>query len=227
VFEQVRQAIERLRCVVRELGPSRLDGAQARRLVEALAGLERLAAAGKAIAMRRVDETRSWAGDGAHRDAATWLASTTGTTVGQARATVETATRLEDLPETEAALRAGALSAVQANEVAAAAAVDPAAEHSLLESARRDGVKGLKDRCARVKAAACPDEDARYESIRQRRSVRSWQDPDGTGRIDVRGPVDATARVMAALEPTSASSSRPPGTQQDGASARRRSRSMR
>lgn len=62
-------------------------------------------------------------------------------------------------------------------------------------------MKGLKDRCARVKAAAFGDEDARYEAIRARRSVRSWQDPDGTGRIDVRGHVDATARVMAALEP--------------------------
>jgi hypothetical protein len=201
VFEQVRQAIERLRYVVRELDASRLDGAQARRLVEDLAGLERLAAAGRVIAMRRVDETRSWAKDGAYRDAATWLASTTGSTVGQARSTIETAARLEDLPETEAALRAGELSSVQANEVAAAAAADPVAERALLESARRDGVKGLKDRCARVKAAACPEEDARYEAIRMRRSLRSWQDPDGTGRIDVRGPVDATARVMAALEP--------------------------
>jgi hypothetical protein len=50
---------------VRDLDPWRLDGAQARRLVEELAGVERLAAAGKAIAMRRVDETRSWAKDGA------------------------------------------------------------------------------------------------------------------------------------------------------------------
>jgi Domain of unknown function (DUF222) len=201
MFEQVRQAIERLQCALRELDPSRVDGAQARRLVEDFAGIERLAAAGKAIAVRRVEEARAWAKDGGHRDVASWLAATTGTTVGQARATVETAARLEELPETEAALRAGELSALQANEVTAAAAVDPAAEQALLESARRDGVKGLKDNCARVKAAACVDEDARYEAVRQRRSVRSWQDPDGTGRIDVRGPVDATARVMIALEP--------------------------
>jgi hypothetical protein len=52
-----------------------------------------------------------------------------------------------------------------------------------------------------VKAAACTDESARYERIRAARSLRGWTDPDGTGRIDVRGPVDATAKIMAALEP--------------------------
>jgi hypothetical protein len=201
MFEQVRQAIERLRRVVRDLDPSRVDGDQARRLVEEFAAIERLAAAGKALAMRRVEETRAWAQAGAHRDAASWLAAATGTTVSAARVTVETAARLDDLPETEAAVRAGELSAVQAGEVAAAAAVDPSAERSLLESARRDGVKGLKDECARVRAAACTDEAARYEAVRRHRALRHWQDPDGAGRIDVRGPADATARIMAALEP--------------------------
>jgi Domain of unknown function (DUF222) len=138
---------------------------------------------------------------GPFRDGASWLAAATGTTVSAARATVETAARLEELPETEAAVRAGELSPAQAGEVAAAAALDPAAEQSLLESARRDGLKGLKDECARVRAAACDDEDGRHEAIRQRRSLHHWQDPDGAGRIDVRGPVDATARIMAALEP--------------------------
>ena len=32
-------------------------------------------------------------------------------------------------------------------------------------------------------------------------SLRHWTDPDGTGRIDIRGPVDATARVLARLAP--------------------------
>jgi Domain of unknown function (DUF222) len=201
MFEQVCQAIERLRSVVRELDPSCLGGEQARRLVEEFARIERLGAAGKAIAMRRVEETGTWAQAGAFRDGAAWLAATTGTTVSAARATIDAAERLEELPTTEAALRAGELSAVQVNEVTAAAAADPTAETSLLESARRDGVKGLKDECARVRAAACTDEVARYDAIRQRRSLRHWQDPDGAGRIDVRGPVDGTARIMTALEP--------------------------
>jgi hypothetical protein len=201
VSEQLRQATAALRRVLADLEPGCLDGAQARRLVEEFAEAERLAAAGKAIALRRVEQTRAWAHAGAYRDAAGWLAATTGTTVGSARAVVETAARLESLPETEAALRAGELSTVQANEIADAASADPSAERALLESARVDGVKGLKDRCARVKSAARDDEAAYYEAIRRRRSLRHWTDPEGAGRIDIRGPLDATAGVMAALEP--------------------------
>jgi Domain of unknown function (DUF222) len=201
MFEQVRQAIERLRRVVRELDPSCVDGGQARRLVEDFAAIERLAAAGKAIAMRRVEETRSWADSGSFRDAAAWLAATGGTSVGQARATVETAALLEEFPETEAALRGGELSEAQVNEVVSAARADPGAERLLLDSARHDGIRGLKDQCARVKAAACADDDARYRAIHDARSLRHWRDVDGAGRIDVRGPADATARVMAALQP--------------------------
>jgi hypothetical protein len=70
MFEQVRKASERLRRVVAELDPARFDGAQARRLVEEFAGIERLAAAGKALALRRVEETRAWADAGSFRDAA-------------------------------------------------------------------------------------------------------------------------------------------------------------
>jgi hypothetical protein len=174
MFQQVRQAIERLRSVVRDVDPSCLDGGQARRLVEDFAAVEKLAAAGKAIAMRRVEETRAWADAGSFRDAATWLAATGGTTVGHARATVETAARLEEFPETEAALRDGELSEVQVNEVVSAARADPSAERLLLDSAKRDGVRGLKDQCARVRAAACPDEAARYQVIHEARSVRHW-----------------------------------------------------
>jgi len=201
MFEQVRQANERLRGVVAGLDPSLLDGTQARRLVEEFAAVERLAGAGKALAVRRVEETRAWADSGSFRDAAAWLAATGGTTVGHARATVETAAHLEEFPETEAALRGGELSEVQVNEVVSAAQADPSAERLLLDSAKRDGVRGLKDQCARVRAAACEDESARYQAIHDARSLRHWRDVDGTGRIDVRGPADATARVMAALQP--------------------------
>jgi len=114
---------------------------------------------------------------------------------------VATTERLTELPSTEAALRAGALSVAQVEAIADAAFADPDAESELLERAQHDGVRGLRKACARIKAAAWVDEDARYERIRQARSLRSWTDADGTGRIDIRGPVDATARVLSAIEP--------------------------
>ncbi len=93
------------------------------------------------------------------------------------------------------------MSLTQVDAIADAASADPGAEAELLERAQHDGVRGLRTACARVKAAACVDQEATYERIRAARSLRHWADPDGTGRIDIRGPVDATARVMAALEP--------------------------
>jgi hypothetical protein len=196
VSVQVREAVERLGRVVAELEPARLDGVQARQLFEEFARASRLADAGKALAARRVDETGSWADAGGHRSIAHWMAAVSGTTVGAASATVEAAQQLDALPDTEAALRAGELSGVQVNEIAAAATADPSAERDLLRHASVDGLKGLRTECARVRAAAATEEVARYERIRDSRSLRHWEEADGTGRIDIRGPVDATARVM-------------------------------
>ncbi len=62
----------------------------------------------------------------------------------RARATVETAARLPDLPSTEAAWRAGALSGAQVEAIADADSADPGAEGELLERAAHDGVRGLR-----------------------------------------------------------------------------------
>ena len=201
MFQVLHDAIDQLRQLLAEFEPDRFDGAGARSLVEAFGELERLGAAGKSLAARQVVATGSWKQGGSHRDAADWLAATTGSTVGAARATLDTSSRLSSLPCTEAALRAGELSATQVDAIADAASIDPAAETELLERSTHDGVRGLRNECARVKAAACADQEARYEKIRAARSVRSWTDADGAGRIDIRGPVDATAKVLAALEP--------------------------
>lgn len=197
----VAEVVERVRVGLAEFDPACLDGPAACDLVEAFAELERLAGAGKTLAAGRALGSGAWIHRGTHRTAEQWLASVSGASVGQASGVLGTAQRLDALPETAAALRDGKLSAPQVEAVSAAATADPDAEQTLLASARANGLRGLKQDCARVTAAACVDEMAAYERICRHRSVRHWQDPDGTGRIDVRGPIDQTARVMAALEP--------------------------
>src|SRR5207253_8607554 len=96
------------------------------------------------------------------------------------------ASRLRELPGVDAALRAGELSGVQANEIASAAATDAGAEAELLGVARDDGVAGLRDTCRRVKADAAPDELARQRALHASRALRHWNDPDGAGRLDGR-----------------------------------------
>ncbi len=90
---------------------------------------------------------------------------------------------------------------MQVEAIADAASVDPGAELDLLERSTHDGVRGLRNECTRVKAAACVDENARYEKVRAARSLRPWIDADGAGRIDIRGPVDATAKLLEAIVP--------------------------
>src|SRR5438876_9768773 len=104
MFAALRRSVEQLRRLVGEIQPDRFDGAGARTLVELFDEIERLGAAGKALATRQVVATGAWKQCGAHRDAASWLSAATGTTVGAARATLDTGERLRSLPATEAAL---------------------------------------------------------------------------------------------------------------------------
>ena len=202
MLAQVRGATDEIETVLASLDPDVLDGSLAAEYVEVFARLERLAAAGKTLAARRVVATRSWStAEGAHRDATSWMAWVSGSTITQAASVLDTATKVAELPATEVSMRSGALSPTQTALVADAATADPHAEHELLERAEVDGVQGLRGRCAAVKAAARTDEVAHHQRIRAARSLRSFTDGDGAGRIEIRGTVDDTARVMAALEP--------------------------
>jgi Domain of unknown function (DUF222) len=74
--------------------------------------VEKLAAAGKVLAARWVEESNLWPSQG-FRSAAQWTAAKTGTTVEQAVGALTTARCLEDLPETAEAFRSGRLSETQ------------------------------------------------------------------------------------------------------------------
>jgi hypothetical protein len=201
VFEVLGGLLLQMRLVTQSLDVSALDGEDAKRLVEVSSELERLAAGVRTLAAGRVAATGAWIGDGDHRDAGAWMASVTGTTVGRARATIETATRLTGLPKVAKALRAGSLSEQQVEVIASAATANPRAEASLLRTAETEGVKGLKTAAARIEAAASRDQDERYRNGITRRFLRHRRLSDVEGLIEMRGPIDRTARVMAALEP--------------------------
>ena len=188
-----------LREFVSALEPETLTADAAVALVDTFVTLEKLVAAGKALAARRVAESDHWRGAG-ERSAAHWLARRAGSSVGAAMATLETAARLPELPAVDRAVRAGELSAAQANEIASAAGADPGAQAELVRVARRDGFTGLRDKCRQVRAAA-PDEMARHRAIHASRSLRHWSDPDGAGRLEGRFTPEVLAELLVALEP--------------------------
>ena len=200
---ELEQLVHRARRVLDELAPDELTGPDARVAVERFVTLEKCAAAGKLLALGRLDQTGAWVGDGSFRNLPSWLASIGGSTVGAARASSETARRLRELPATTETLRSGSLSPAQADAVSGAAQADPSSELELLDCARTAGMKGLRTECDRVVAAATSHEDEieRYERIRAHRTLRHRTFADGSGCIDIRGPLDRTALIMAALEP--------------------------
>jgi Domain of unknown function (DUF222)/HNH endonuclease len=200
MFDRVNRAIRDLKAAVADLDPDVLESRSAVALVEKFSEAERVAAAGKALAAKRVAESGAWKPSGA-RTAAHWMATATGTSVGSALGVLETAARLSDLPRTDKAVRAGKLSEAQTKEIASAAAAAPSSEGELLKVAATEGMATLKERCARVKAAAASDESEKYARIYRRRRLRHWTDPEGAFRLEALLTPDCGARVMAALEP--------------------------
>lgn len=200
MFETLGMLRASLKKIAENLEPEVLEAASAAKLVEEFAAIERLGAAGKALAARRVADSGAWRASG-ERSPAHWMAKATGTSVGSAIGVLETAARLSELPATDHAVRSGRLSEAQAREIASAAAASPQSEDGLLRAAHTDGLAGLKDRCAKVRAAAVPDEAERYDRVHKRRRLRHWTDPDGAFRLDALLTPDAGATVLAALEP--------------------------
>jgi hypothetical protein len=180
--------------------PERLSTADAVRVFELFVELERAVVAGKTLVAGRAAESGDWRQEG-HRSPASWMARTAGTGLGEIQGLLQTSEALHSLPETTGALRRGELSAPQLKEIAATATADPGRESALLATAARTGLKGLKDECARVKARAVSETEARarYEQIRKSRSLTMWIDPFGVGRVDARLTPDDLGRFRAAI----------------------------
>jgi hypothetical protein len=186
VLGEVRAA---LRAIVDALDTEALTVAEARSIVREFAAIERLAAAGKLFALRRSS------GDAA------WLARESGVSFGQARGVLAAADALGDVPPNVAsAVRSGSLSEAQTREIAPAAAADPSAADELLTAAKDEAFGKLKQRCAKVLHAA-GDDDERAKRVHAGRSLRIWQDAEGAGRIEIKGPSPVIARFRAALAP--------------------------
>ena len=97
-------------------------------------------------------------------------------------------------------MRRGELSAEQAGAIADAAAVNPGAENDLLDLARRDSLRRLRDEAARRKAQADTDPDAKQRRIHRKRSLRTWVGPDGAWHLHATGTIADGATIGAEME---------------------------
>src|SRR5260221_2688161 len=105
--ERVSELAEAMGVYVACFDPALLTGTDASRVVESAAAVENMAASIKARAAARAEDCGAWARSG-DRSPAHHLARVTGTTVGQAIAAMETARKLDDLPDVKKArMKAG------------------------------------------------------------------------------------------------------------------------
>ena len=197
MLDRLEDLVGELREINSDLDCGSVSGPDAVRLVELFSEAERLCAAGRTLAAGRVQRSPEWHAAG-YRTPAQWMAAHTKVTMSHAIASLETARRLETLPQTREMFVTGKLSEIQATEIAAAAQADPGSEGSLLEAAESETVGALRDRCREVRAAALSDEDA-CERIRRGRFLRHWTDGDGAVRLNGRFAPDDGARLLASV----------------------------
>ena len=198
---EVRRAVGVLRAFSEGIEPGCLDASTAAGMVELFGEASKVCAAVTTLLAGRVAQTKVWARSGA-RTPAEWVSRATGAPMGQAIGILETAERLDALPATERALRAGELSAAQVRSITEAAALDPKVEAELLAAAPRSSVRGLDLLARAAKAAADPAAaERRYQAAHRNRDLSTWIDPEGAGRLAWRGTPDALARLRHSLAP--------------------------
>jgi hypothetical protein len=192
----VADAVER---VLAGFDPGLVSASDAMVLVKVWDRIERMGAAGKALAAARVAQTELWRRKG-HRSAAHWMAGETGVAVGDAVGVLQTADALVGCDATSEAFKAGQLSGRQAKVIAEAASVVPGVEAELLAAASRLSVRELQDKARRLAAAGSGESDAqRAARWHSKRLVRTWVDGEGLGCGQWRLPPAAHARVMAVI----------------------------
>ena len=103
-LRQVTDLGKALRSQLARLTPGDVPVSEAAAMWEAYDSIERCAAAAKTLLAERVEQSRVWAREG-DRSAAEHLARKSGSSLGAARAGLETSRKLRQLPATEAAVR--------------------------------------------------------------------------------------------------------------------------
>lgn len=188
-----------MRGLVADLDPGSVPDGVVAGMWGDLDAIERLAAAGKMLLAHRVKECEIWRREG-YRSAADYIAAVAGSSVSSARSVLATSKRLVKLPATEAALRRGGLSGVQADHIADAATVNPGAEQKLLGMAGSASLRELADECGRAKAAGDPDPDKTHQRIHRNRRLNMSRDAEGAWRLFGSGTVDSGALFASALD---------------------------
>jgi hypothetical protein len=168
-----QSALER---AARDFDPSACSGQDVIDIVTVAGRISRLNDGIVGRAAKRVEDTAAYTYQG-DRSAPELCDRLVGRGSGEAKRAIETATKLESLPATAAAVRAGKLSAQASGLIAAAAVDDPSVERELVKAAVH-GMPKLREKCVAVRAAR-EDQAARSARQHRARSFTMWSNVDG------------------------------------------------
>jgi hypothetical protein len=191
MFASLDAARISLNSVALEFDASALSPEVAVRVVDELGAIRRVVDGMLGQAARQVAATSTDNG-------CATVARLLGVGTGEVRSAVDTAKKLEDLPATAAAVRAGRLSSKEASLIAGAATVNPDAEEHLLGVAKQ-GLVPLLDECVKARAAV---EEPKARRLRQHRDrlFRSWTDRDGMLAGSFRFAPEIGAQLKAVID---------------------------
>ncbi len=199
-FEDIRSHLEAARVLCESLDPSLLPDGEVAPAFDALAQIQKLAEGAVVRMTARYDEVQAWKRNGS-KSAEDDIARKTGTSTSRARKQLDTSKRLRRRPKSDAAVRSGALSPDQADEVTSGADASPEDEDSLLASARKDPLHELRRKAAEARAKADKDRDDTRRRQHRNRRVNRWLDSEGMYNLHLRGPAEWGAEIDAALKP--------------------------
>lgn len=167
----VDEAIELLEKANADLEPELLSGPAARRLLDAYARAQRLAAYGVAALARKLDD-------------ASELSRVTGTSMARAKDTVAVGKVLGSADELSDALQHGDISLDQAAEIAKAEETCPDASKELLAVAQEEAFHVLRDKARKLKLEA-EQHNGLAGHQRAARSARSYGDELGMVHLHI------------------------------------------
>jgi hypothetical protein len=147
--------------------------------------------------LRAFDQGGGWYQQGA-RSCAQWLSWRLGWGLGVAREHVRVASRLGELPLTDAALHSGELSYCKVRAITRVAT--PAIEAEIVEQARFTTGAQLEQICRKYAAVVRHDTDRNPNDDRQQRCVRMRDTADGMACISMILHPDEASMVWAAIE---------------------------
>ncbi len=192
MLDHLLSAEKALEVAARDFDPSSCSGQEAIDVVEAIGSIRRLADGMLAKAAKREDTAAyTYKGD---RNAAEACERLVGVSTGEATRAIEAAAKLESLPVTDAAVRAGKLSARAVDLIVGAASEDPGVERALIKAAAK-GMVPLRDAVIAARARR-EDEAERAKRQQAARSFRMWPTADGM----VEGHFKVTPQVGGAIK---------------------------